>query len=242
MGETDTADRVGGENQWVTARREAGMLECPARGVAVRGRRWRCGHAGPNIVFFFFFFFAWVGHIDLHLCDLIVHRCRPVGGALPSRMANAGRCDYKKKKKKKKILGGASGTAENSRSTLNIGYGTTWKYTWLTINLLASLIAEYVRWPAQLARRADNHRFFRRCIGFLDGSNVVLRDKPMDDPEAYFSTKKPYGFNIQAICDWDRRFIWAFMGHTASVHDSTAFKSSKLYRNAGSTSIRRNTS
>ena len=68
MGETDTADRVGGENQWVTAHREPGMLECPARDVAVRagvavraevavrGRRWRCGHACSNIVFFFFFF------------------------------------------------------------------------------------------------------------------------------------------------------------------------------------------
>ena len=63
MAETDTADRVRGENQWVTARREAGMLECSARDgardvavrveVAVRGRKWQCGHAGPNIVFFF---------------------------------------------------------------------------------------------------------------------------------------------------------------------------------------------
>ena len=55
----------------------------------------------------------------------------------------------------------------------------------------------------------------------------------MDDPEAYFSRKKTYGFNIQAICDWDRKFIWEFMGHTASVQDSTAFKSSDLYRNPG---------
>ena len=52
MGENDTADRVGGENQWVTARREAGMLECLALDVAVRaevavrGRRWRCVGGG----------------------------------------------------------------------------------------------------------------------------------------------------------------------------------------------------
>ena len=139
-------------------------------------------------------------------------------------------------------LGGAGGTSENSHFTLNIGYGSIRRYAWFTINLLTSLMGEYVRWPAQHARRSDNHRFFRRCIGFLDGLNIVLRDKPMDDPEAYFSRKKSYGFNIQAICDWDRKFIWAFMGHTASVHDSTAFKSSDLYRNTGSTLIRRNTS
>jgi len=52
----------------------------------------------------------------------------------------------------------------------------------------------------------------------------------MVDPEAYFSRKKCYGFNLQAICDWNGRFIWVSMGHTASVHDSTAFKSSQLYQ------------
>ena len=54
--------------------------------------------------FFFFCLFpcAWVGPVDLLLCDLIVHRCRPVGGALPYFNVNAGRFDYKKKKK---ILG-----------------------------------------------------------------------------------------------------------------------------------------
>ena len=90
-----------------------------------------------------------------------------------------------------------------------IGYRTVWRYAWLTINLLASraLVGEHVRWPAKLARHADNHRFFRRCIGFLDGLNIILPDKPMNDPEAYFSRKKTYRFNIQAICDWDRKFI-----------------------------------
>ena len=58
-------------------------------GVAVRA-------CGPK---YSVFRFAWVGHIGLRLCDLIVHRCRPEGGAPPCRMANAGRCDYKKKKK-----------------------------------------------------------------------------------------------------------------------------------------------
>ena len=57
---------------------------------------------GP--IYSVFLFFAWVGHIGLRLCDLIVHRRRPVGGAPPCRMANAGRYDYKKKKKKKTTI------------------------------------------------------------------------------------------------------------------------------------------
>ena len=53
----------------------------------------------------------------------------------------------------------------------------------------------------------------------------------MLDHEAYYFRKCYYGFNLQAICDWNRRFIYAYLGHTASVHDSTAFKASSLYQN-----------
>ena len=65
---------------------------------------------GPN---YSVFLFAWVGHIGLRLCDLIVHRCRPVGGAPPCRMANAGRCDNKKKKKKKRLTEMQKGKNKN---------------------------------------------------------------------------------------------------------------------------------
>lgn len=41
------------------------------------------------------------------------------------------------------------------------------------------------------------------------------------DSEAYYSRKSTYGFNVQGICDWERRFIWAPMSHTASANDST---------------------
>ena len=45
---------------------------------------------------------AWVGPIDLLLRDLIVRRCRPVGGGPPYLNVNAGSMTIKKKKKKKK--------------------------------------------------------------------------------------------------------------------------------------------
>ena len=129
------------------------------------------------------------------------------------------------------VLGGGQ-TFTKSRITLNIGYGTVWKFTWRLINLLVKLVGEYIQWPPAAQRVIDNqHRMFRRCVGFLDGSNIVLRDKPMVDPKAYFSRKKNYGFNLQAICDWKGRFIWTSMGHTAGSHDSLVFKSTDIYRN-----------
>ena len=44
---------------------------------------------------------AWVGPVDLLLCDLIVHRCCPVGGGPLYFIVNAGSLTIKKKKKKK---------------------------------------------------------------------------------------------------------------------------------------------
>ena len=44
---------------------------------------------------------AWVGPIDLLLRDLIVPRCRPIGGGPPYLNVNAGSLTIKKKKKKK---------------------------------------------------------------------------------------------------------------------------------------------
>ena len=131
------------------------------------------------------------------------------------------------------VLGGGT-TMSKSRVTMNVSQGSTWKYAWRTITLLARLLGEYVRWPAKGTTRYGDHDVFRRCIGFLDGSNIILRDRPLNDPEAYFSRKKNYGFNLQAICDWNGKFIWVYMGHTASAHDSTAFKSTDLYRTLNS--------
>ena len=68
-------------------------------------------------------------------------------------------------------------------------------------------------------------RFLSIVLGmYLDGSEIRLRDRPMKDPGAYFSRKKIYGFNLQAICNQQGRFIYAHGGYTASAHDSTAFK------------------
>ena len=132
------------------------------------------------------------------------------------------------------VLGSAGGTLERIRMKLNIGKGTIQAYLWRTVSLLAALTREYVRWPAaELRRQQQAQRLdevFVNCVGYLDGSEIRLRDRPMKDPEAYFSRKKIYGFNLQAICNQQGRFIYAHGGYTASAHDSTAFKGTSFYR------------
>jgi len=131
------------------------------------------------------------------------------------------------------VLGSTGGGGvQRSRIALNIGQGTIVSYVWRVIQVICKLLPMYIRWPSfeERSREAPNW-LFKDCIGFLDGSIMILRDKPTVDHEAYFSRKKVYGLNVQAVCDWNRRFMFVSMGHTAAVHDSTAFKESKLYKN-----------
>lgn len=52
-------------------------------------------------------------------------------------------------------------------------------YTWRTIDLLVKLRGQYINWSSATSRGpAEGDRggdIFRRRIGFLDGSNMVLR-------------------------------------------------------------------
>ncbi|PWW75555.1 hypothetical protein C7212DRAFT_204551 [Tuber magnatum] len=42
---------------------------------------------------------------------------------------------------------------------------------------------------------------FPGCVGFLDGSDVVLQHGPSLHGESYFNQKTQYGLNIQGICN-----------------------------------------
>ena len=135
------------------------------------------------------------------------------------------------------VLGSAGGGGlERTRVSLNISKGAVDKYLWRTIAVISRLLPTYVKWPSAEERSIERDMrdegvegIFQDCVGFLDGSIIILREKPQMDPEAYFSRKKEYGINLQAVCDWERRFIFASLGYTAATHDSTAFKNSDLY-------------
>ena len=96
---------------------------------------------------------------------------------------------------------GPGSTAERTRIKLNIGYGTVSLYVSRTVNLLASMASKYIQWPSKEVRHQQRvsriDEDFGNCIGYLDGSEIALRDKPKHDHEAYFSRKKVYGFHLQ---------------------------------------------
>lgn len=130
------------------------------------------------------------------------------------------------------FLGSDGATIDKLRLEMKLGKGTCHMFLWRVIEALAGLAPQYIRWPGieeqQQLYRPDG---FKECIGYLDGSEMWLRvgNRPQRAHETYFSRKKRYGFNLQAICNPRKEFIYAHAGMKASTHDSTAFKSSRLY-------------
>ena len=63
------------------------------------------------------------------------------------------------------------------------------------------MASNYIQWPSKEVRHQQRvariDEVFGNCIGYIDGSEIALRDKPKHDHEAYFSKKKVYGFNLQ---------------------------------------------
>jgi len=67
------------------------------------------------------------------------------------------------------------------------------------------------------------------CAGFIDGSDINLQFAPEWHAETYFHRKKRYGFNVQGVCDVNRRFIFFFAGFPGSVGDPVAFQTASLF-------------
>ncbi|CAG8738653.1 8937_t:CDS:2, partial [Racocetra persica] len=89
-----------------------------------------------------------------------------------------------------------------------LGIGTVVEYTKRVITAINSIGNDYVQWPnfierQQISERMEISSGFKGCIGFLDGTDVILEYKPSKDGETYYR----------------------------SVTDSTAYKSTPLFQN-----------
>lgn len=66
------------------------------------------------------------------------------------------------------------------------------------------------------------------CMGYIDGSAIVLDEAPIDDPESYFTRKQRYAIQLQAICDQNKIIRNLFVGFPGSVHDARVFTYSEI--------------
>jgi hypothetical protein len=114
-----------------------------------------------------------------------------------------------------------------------VSHGTVCKYTDRVFTALLSLHNRAISWPSEHERREISRRFATKyglpgAVGIVDGTHIVLAQKPHIDGEVYFSRKKQYSINLQLVCDEKKRVIFYQTGWPGSVSDSTVFDESHL--------------
>jgi hypothetical protein len=72
---------------------------------------------------------------------------------------------------------------------------------------------------------------FSGCVGFVDGTYVVLRYCPTRNGETFFNRKSRYAYNIMLVCDDMKQIRYVVCGWPGSVYDSSIWKSSPLSDN-----------
>jgi hypothetical protein len=73
----------------------------------------------------------------------------------------------------------------------------------------------------------------RGCVGAIDGMAVkIAKPRPKDTPAPrhYFNRKGFFAVVLQAVCDGNRKFLWASSKGVGSTHDSTCYGISNLCR------------
>ena len=80
------------------------------------------------------------------------------------------------------VLGAEGGGVERHRVSLNVGHGTVILYLRRTIAALQYLRSTAIEWPKQTLREQRRlqedmiGKTFKDCIGFLDGTSIILRN------------------------------------------------------------------
>ncbi|XP_039968986.1 protein ALP1-like [Bactrocera tryoni] len=71
-------------------------------------------------------------------------------------------------------------------------------------NALLNYKDQYLFWPNTEERKElvlETSSELPNCIGYVDGTEIPLAEKPSQDPEAYFSRKHINSVKAQAVCD-----------------------------------------
>lgn len=116
-----------------------------------------------------------------------------------------------------------------------IGNGTVSLYCARVQEAILSLENDYIRWP-NVSQRIESSQIFEEkwemkgCVGVIDGTHVILAQRPKIDGEVYFTRKYRYAVNTTVVCDHKKRIIYYQIGHPGSAHDSTVFKKSEMYK------------
>lgn len=73
---------------------------------------------------------------------------------------------------------------------------------------------------SHLSSDSRYYPFFSDCIGALDGTHVKVRVR-MDQKNRFWNSRKQYpSMNVLAICNFDMKFVYAYVGTPGKAHDT----------------------
>lgn len=136
-------------------------------------------------------------------------------------------------------LGSGARVGDVQRTFGGLPRGTIDLYFRRTLVTMIDLFHEVVLWP-DAARRRDIEAYMLEtyrlpgCIGFIDGSHVILHKTPsfsIEKNATFWSRKKRYGLLVLAVCDHQKRFTYVQTGHFSSATDFRAQQTSALVQN-----------
>ncbi|KAE8980460.1 hypothetical protein PF010_g18030 [Phytophthora fragariae] len=115
-----------------------------------------------------------------------------------------------------------------------IGAGTVSTYVRRVQKALLRYYASFVAWPSH-QKRIESSAFHEErfglvegVVGFVDGTHVILDQKPHINGALHYNRKCRYSFNVQIVCNEDKVILHAFTGWPGSCCDSTVFSKTPL--------------
>ncbi|KAJ8963523.1 hypothetical protein NQ314_005565 [Rhamnusium bicolor] len=102
-----------------------------------------------------------------------------------------------------------------SKSSLHISFQRV-------VKALNNVAAQIIKWPNADDREEIQQQFYSSgqipgCVGAIDGTYIPIK-APTKNPEVYINRKCFYGITLQAICDYNRKFIDIFLGNLQAHH------------------------
>lgn len=64
--------------------------------------------------------------------------------------------------------------------------------------------SEFMYWPSNGEKQliiAETFDEMPHCVGYIDGSEIKLAERPCTDPDSYYSRKQNFSIKLQAVCD-----------------------------------------
>lgn len=122
---------------------------------------------------------------------------------------------------------------------------TFYRVVWETVDAIAAVL--HIRYGGDDEMKRVSDAFAKKtdgimdgCIGAVDGLAIKIRRprvSAINNQASYFNRKGFYSINCQAICDHRCRFKWFSCKTSGRSHDSSAFASTRLADELGSSQL-----